>query len=486
MLAEVKKAYAEHKGIFILSLIFIATNAILMAFEIFWFTGLPFVLIFAYIAIRALDRFILFIVFLTPLSVPLEYYYPQLGFNLQLITEPLLILVMLIFFYRIIHERQFDRHILTHPVSWLIYLQLFWMFMTSVTSSMPLVSFKFLVSRMWFLVAFYFLAAAMFQKRSMMRWYLWVYLPSMLVVVASAIIYLSQFGLFSHEMAYRAAHPFFRDHTSYGAIIAMLIPVIVALASFKKYPVPLRILAWIIFSIFCFALLLSYTRAAWISIFVIAGILLIVKLRISWKLVGLGVFLTASVLYLYRTDIFLKLEQNQQDSSKDIAKHIESISNIRTDASNLERINRWNSAFRMFHERPLVGWGPGTYMFQYAPFQASREKTIISTNRGDWGNAHSEYIGPLAESGIPGLVIMIVLVIASIWLGFRVYYAAEPYSQERIFSLALTLGLITYYIHGILNNFLDTDKASALVWGYTAMLVAMDIRQKKRNLPAAL
>jgi O-antigen ligase len=229
-------------------------------------------------------------------------------------------------------------------------------------------------------------------------------------------------------------------------------------------------------------LLLSYTRAAWISIFIIAVIFVIVKLRISWKLIGLGVFLAGTVFYFYRTDIFMKLERNQQDSSKDIAKHLESISNIRTDASNLERINRWNSAFRMFQERPVVGWGPGTYMFQYAPFQASREKTIISTNRGDWGNAHSEYIGPLAESGVLGCVIMIILVIASIWLGFRVYYAAEPYSQERIFSLALTLGLITYYIHGILNNFLDTDKASALVWGYTAMLVAMDIKQKRRGL----
>jgi O-antigen ligase len=479
LLAEIKKEYAEHKGIFIVSLIFIAINAILMAFEIFWFVGLPFVLIFAYIAIKALDRFILFIVFLTPLSVPLEYYYPDLGFNLQLITEPLLILVLLIFFYRIILERQFDRQILTHPISWLIYAQLFWMLMTSITSSMPLVSFKFLVSRIWFLVAFYFLVAAMFRKRKMIRWYLWIYLPSMLIVVATAIIYLSQFGLFSHAMAYKAAHPFFRDHTSYGAIIAMLIPVIAALGSFKKYPVPIRLLAWIIFSIFCFALLLSYTRAAWISVVIIAGIFVVVKLRISWKLIGLGVFLVASVFYLYRTDIFLKLEQNQQDSSKDIAKHIKSISNIRTDASNMERINRWNSAFRMFHERPIVGWGPGTYMFQYAPFQASREKTIISTNRGDWGNAHSEYIGPLAESGIPGLLIMVVLVIASIFLGFKVYYAAEPYSQERIFSLAVTLGLITYYIHGILNNFLDTDKASALVWGYTAMLVAMDIKNSE-------
>jgi hypothetical protein len=45
----------------------------------------------------------------------------------------------------------------------------------------------------------------------------------------------------------------------------------------------------------------------------------------------------------------------------------------------------------------------------------------------------------------------------------------------RIFSLAVLVGLVSYYLHGLLNNFLDTDKVSALFWGYTAMLVAMDV-----------
>jgi hypothetical protein len=43
------------------------------------------------------------------------------------------------------------------------------------------------------------------------------------------------------------------------------------------------------------------------------------------------------------------------------------------------------------------------------------------------------------------------------------------------------LGLITYYIHGILNNFLDTDKASAPFWGYTAIIVALDIYFCRQN-----
>ena len=35
------------------------------------------------------------------------------------------------------------------------------------------------------------------------------------------------------------------------------------------------------------------------------------------------------------------------------------------------------------------------------PFQDASDLTIISTNFGDGGNAHSEYLGPLSEQGIP-------------------------------------------------------------------------------------
>ena len=41
--------------------------------------------------------------------------------------------------------------------------------------------------------------------------------------------------------------------------------------------------------------------------------------------------------------------------------------------------------------------------------------------------------------------------------------------------LGMILGLITYLIHGSLNNFLDTDKASALFWGFIAGFVSLDI-----------
>ena len=171
--------------------------------------------------------------------------------------------------------------------------------------------------------------------------------------------------------------------------------------------------------------------------------------------------------------ILMKMEKNNQDSSNNLAEHVQSISNISTDASNLERINRWQAALRMAEERPVFGWGGGTYQFVYAPFQLAKEKTIISTNLGDKGNAHSEYLGPLAEMGIPGLLIVLVLVIVVMYKGLMIYRRGDR--EDKFLTLMATLGLVTYFVHGLLNNFLDTDKLSVPFWGFIAVIVAMDV-----------
>jgi hypothetical protein len=45
-------------------------------------------------------------------------------------------------------------------------------------------------------------------------------------------------------------------------------------------------------------------------------------------------------------------------------------------------------------------------------------------------------------------------------------------------SLFTLLGLISYFAHGIMNNFLDTDKASVPFWGFVAIIVALDLYHK--------
>ena len=159
---------------------------------------------------------------------------------------------------------------------------------------------------------------------------------------------------------------------------------------------------------------------------------------------------------------------------------MESISNVSSDDSNLERLNRWSCALAMFQERPVFGFGPGTYQFEYAPFQQSNLRTLISTNNGDVGNAHSEYLGPLAEQGLLGGLFVVALLLVTCHLGFKLHRTlTDP--DDRMLAMGLFLGLITYFVHGVLNNYLDTDKASAPFWGFLALLVVLDLCNEKAS-----
>ncbi len=427
-----------------------------------------------------LDTYLLIIVFLTPLSIPLREFFGGLEFDMWLPTEPLLVGLLLILILKMIKGERLDKKILMHPVSFIIYLNLFWIFITALTSTMVVVSVKFLLSRIWFMVAFYFFAAQVFKNPGNIKKYLWCYIIPLLLVIAYTIYRHSTFGLTDQQAAHSVMNPFYTDHTSYGAILAMMIPVAAGFVFNNSFRGIIRILFFFVFLVLCFAIMLSYTRAAWISLFIALGVMFILILRIKFSVIFIAAIFAGIYLVSKSDDIVQSIEKNRQQSSSDLAEHVQSISNITSDASNLERINRWNCAFRMFREKPFFGWGPGTYMFQYAPFQTTREKTEISTNAADRGNAHSEYLGPLSESGFFGMLTFLAIVVFTSITGVRVFQKA-PDRNSRILAASVFLGLMTYYVHGIMNNFLDSDKASAPFWGFTAILVSMDLFMPGNN-----
>ena len=183
-------------------------------------------------------------------------------------------------------------------------------------------------------------------------------------------------------------------------------------------------------------------------------------------------------LFIFQNNLITTLSTNDQDSSDNLVEHFSSLSNITTDASNMERINRWKCALKMFKEKPILGWGPSTYQFNYAPYQISSDKTIISTNYGDGGNAHSEYLGILSESGIIGLLTLFLLLLCVFFKIIKLYYNCLDNDIKRLL-LALFISLLSYFIHSLFNNFLDMDKASIAVWASLAIIVSIEQNFKK-------
>ncbi len=439
--------------------------------------ALPIVLLVFLLAVYSFDKLIYIVVFFAPLSIALRRLVPGVPFDMYLPTEPLLFGILILFLLKVLQERGFDRKIIFHPVTIAIALNLLWMFVTSATSCMPVVSFKYLLSRIWFIVGLYLLTIKLFSEGKNMERYVWLYVIPLGMVVFYATFRHLSYGLWDKQAAHFVVSPFYNDHTSYGAVTAIYLPFLVMFSFNKGYSPKMRFISFVFFGIVLLGLTLSYSRAAWVSVVAAAGVWAIVKLKIRFKTLMVTFVSLLVVFVLFQNRIFMKLEQNSEQSSANFMTHISSISNITTDASNLERINRWSCAIRMFADKPVFGWGPGTYMFQYAPYQLNRDRTIISTNAADLGNSHSEYLGPLSESGVLGLLTVLFLIGTVIYTAIKTYFRLNDLRLKGI-VLAALVSLTTYYIHGFMNNFLDTDKLSVPFWGFTAMIVAVDIFSK--------
>ncbi len=459
------------------ALAFIALNMLFIANEMYWFMALPVALAVVFLFFFSLDKLLLAVVFITPFTF--KYGHEGMGFTVDIPTEPIIVAIMCLFFLRLFYEQKYDMKVIKHPLTILLIINLSWMFITSVTSEIPVVSFKFFISRLWFVVTFYFVLIQLFKQPEKIRLFLWLFATSLVIIIIYITIQHSTYD-FERQVGTWVVRPFFNDHTNYSAVVALVAPVFVIKAFIGEYSVLRKRIALIFFLVFVMGIIFSYSRASWVSIAIAFAAFWILLLKIDYKLIFAVLILFAGTAYLFQDNILMELERNRQDSSGDFREHAQSITNISSDASNLERINRWRAAHRMYKERPVLGWGPGTYQLVYAPFQLSQDHTIITTNFGDLGNAHSEYLGPLAESGLPGMLSFMALALWVIITGVKNFKRAQT-AELRWLSLGLTLGFITYFTHGFLNNFLDTDKASVPFWGFMAVLVAIDIYHTPRR-----
>lgn len=459
--------------LYVIAAVFIAASLFFVVKKnTYLFFAVPVVLGVLLLYIFSLDKVMLLTSFCVPLSVVLDKF-SDAGLAISLPAEPLLMGILILFVAKLLYDGHYDRRVSRHPISIVIYCMFIWMIVTTITSELPIVSLKFMLSKLWFIVPSFFFCSIMFKKPKNIDLFIWLYIASLCIVCVYTIIHHAMFG-FDGDSAHWVMTPFYNDHTAYGAALAIYLILALTYVFLPGIKKSRRILIIGVVALLSLALVLSNCRAAWLSVIAAVGVLVCVLLKIKFRWIATVVVVLVGLFLVFQNQIIDAMEKNNQDASGDFVENVQSITNISTDASNLERLNRWQSAFRLFNERPLFGWGPGTYQFVYAPYQMSKEKTIISTNAGDGGNAHSEYFGPLAEQGIIGSLLVLVLVIVTIYSGLKTYHRAKN-KKAKILVLGTTLAFISYFIHGLLNNFLDTDKLSVPVWGCAALIVAIDL-----------
>lgn len=75
------------------------------------------------------------------------------------------------------------------------------------------------------------------------------------------------------------------------------------------------------------------------------------------------------------------------------------------------RLNLWKSAVEAMAERPLTGYGVGSWSRQYLRLDQGRDRNYIGTG----GNPHQEYLLWGVHLGVPGLLLLVALLAALAW-----------------------------------------------------------------------
>ena len=469
-------------------LLFIGVCCFFISRELFWAPYLAIAVVGLYLLFYKTEFFFYLIAFIIPLSIELRELKQGVSFGFSLPSELMLTALMLLFLLKLLIDKDYPAIIRKQSITLAIFFYLFWLFFTSITSTMPLISFKFLLAKLWFIVpAYFFFAQLLYRKIRAAVTFLLSYASGLiLVVLITTYKHLAMADI--RKVAYWIMSPFYNDHTAYGVILAFFVMILAVIPFIKSLPKWQRIYSFLLLIPALIGLYLSYSRAAWLSVIVAVGMAGLLLLKIRMRIVAITALILVGLFFAFKTDIMNELNKNTQDSSADnFGKHVQSITNISSDASNVERLGRWVAVFGMFDEKPFWGFGPGTYQFQYAPYQKPAYRTIITTNAGTGGNAHSEYLGPLAESGIFGTLSVLLLLFAVFGTGIHTYRKAKNQEIKMLVLLSI-LALTTYYFHGILNNFLDTEKLAIPVFGAMAIIAVCNILVKEKetfNLPSA-
>lgn len=344
-----------------------------------------------------------------------------------------------------------------------------WMAWCAAWSSMPLISWKY-----WLVEAghWWVFAVGIAVWPGLWPLLLRVFPLSMGGVAVYTMAHHAQYG-FRADQALLSPMPFFEEHTVYAAaaVFALLGCGAQSLTSGKSSEAVTsshRLTTILLATLLLAGLFLSHCRAAQVSaaaaVLVAALLLTGRRYRAAWLLAAAA--LCAGGIF-FRGEILAKA---QTAAARDV--------------SALERLNRWACALRMAEERPITGFGPGTFQFQYLDFQQPDQMTRISATSpvnghsphtyGRGGGAHSEFMRALAEAGWPGLGLVVTLFV----VGPLVIFARPEHSgrsrslapRSSVLSLLCALIITAFCVHGVVNDLLHDACVAAWVWGAMGVL----------------
>lgn len=400
-------------------------------------------------------------------------------------SEPFMLFFLGIFILNLFRGKQFSLSKPIPPFYLWIFLLLFWIVITTITSDYPARSVKFLAAKIWYLSAFVFIPDKLIQNPKHIKTIFWCFLIPLIGFSIHATLKHAFLYDLSFDGGFKAPYPFFTNHVIYGCLLTQFLPY--TWNAFSWYPkgsIPYRVLQ-LFFVVLLIGTVLTYGRLAWVCALALPFIYLTIRYKLLDKLIFAGLIIAFfTVSYLVNNNNYYKFAPDFNSTifhEGDFQDHL-SATFQGTDVSGMERFYRWIAAKNMVVAKPLLGFGPNTFNLVYRNYADDAFRTWVSENE-DQSTTHNYFLMTCSEQGFIGLFLFLGLPLFMVIKGFRLYHQSQNNFRKSIL-LGAILSLVVILLHSLLNELIEVDKVGSFFW--FSMLLIYKIGQWESEESASL
>ncbi len=394
------------------------------------------------------------------------------GLSMDVPSEPLmLVLTACVGLALLLRTAQLPPREWLHPLALILTLMLLWTAADAAFSVDKTKSIKYLLAKFWYITPF-LLGTLLIVRRPAETWrFVAVYATGACLSVLYVAARHATKG-FSFEAINWAIQPFFHNHVIYATMLALLIPFgWLAMRAARTAGVRL---AWQVgLGILLFGLLTSYTRASILSLPIAGLFYLVMRWRLTRLMLAVVALSTSlAVSYVVSGDNYMEFAPNYERTvfnGQNFEKHLAATYNLQ-DVSGMERVYRWVAAARMIADKPLVGSGAATFYPEYKRYTIKSFRTYVSDNR-EKSTTHNYFLLQLAEQGIPGFLLFVLLVATALLRAETLYHRARQRPEVRRVVLAAVLAFVIIVFHLTLNELVEVDKVGPVFFICLALLI---------------
>jgi O-antigen ligase len=254
------------------------------------------------------------------------------------------------------------------------------------------------------------------------------------------------------------------NHNHYAGLMEMLVPIPLVLSLTKLASSRTRATAAAVAAVMVGTIFLSGSRGGMLAIFaelLILAVLLIKQKRGLRTAIGIGVFLVIVVGLLIWV------------GGGELSKRIATVGPSHPDLSGDVRRNINRDGLRMFLQKPVLGWGLGTFPVVYPQFRTFYTNFFVN-------QAHNDYLQLLVEMGLIGFGTMVWFLVT---LYTRAIKKIGGWTGEitGAVALACVLGLSGILVHSAVDFNLQIPANAALFYVLCTIAASEPFAQPARK-----